>query len=145
MEFNEYRPILSGVLGGLVATMLCAAWARWLPRGMNGKSSGILVLQHRVAIWLANAAFFAGICIALYMYGWAGYESNDWRPLALGAGIAFTAPLVILPLVAWVRRCSVAEAYVAFALSQQTPTFLLYPLLALGLPLLAVAVAQLWP
>jgi hypothetical protein len=144
MEFSEYRPIISGLLGGLVATVLCAAWARWLPRGMNGKSSEVLALQHRTGIWLANAAFFSGICLALYLYGWAGYASNDWRPIALGIGVAFSAPLVILPLVAWSRRCSPAEAYVAFALSQKMPVFLLYPLLALGIPLLGVAVAKTW-
>ena len=143
MDFTEYRPILSGLLGGLVATILCAAWSKWLPRGMNGKAADILLLQHRVAVRLANAAFLAGIGIALYMYVWGGYVSNDWRPIALGTGISLTAPLVILPLVAWSRRCSAGEAYVAFALNQRMPVFVLYPLLVVGVALLAFAIAKL--
>jgi hypothetical protein len=78
------------------------------------------------------------------MYGWGGYSSNDWRPIAFGAGISLTAPLGILPLVAWLRRSSAAEAYVAFALNQRMPVFVMYPLLIAGVALLAVASAALW-
>jgi hypothetical protein len=144
VDFTEYRPILSGLVGGLVATIVCAAWSKWLPRGMNGKTADILLRQHRTPVRFANVAFLAGICIALYMYGWGGYMSSDWRPIALGAGISLTAPLVILPLVAWSRRSSAGEAYIAFALSQRMPTFVLYPLLVVGVALLAVAIAKLW-
>lgn len=143
MEFHEYRPIISGLLGGLIATLICAAWARWLPKGANGKAPETLLLQHRLAIRFANAAFFAGISLALYLYGWGGYESHDWRPIALGAGMAFAGPIFVLPLVAWSRRCSAAEAYIAFALNQKTPTLVLYPVLALGIPLTAIAWSQL--
>lgn len=143
MDFSEYRPILSGLLGGLVATLVCAAWAKWLPKARNGKSPESLQLQHRLAVNIANATFLAGIGLALGMYAWGNYQSNDWRPIALGAGLACTAPLIVLPLVAWARRCSAAEAYVAFALNQKTPTFVLYPVLALGIPLFAFALAKL--
>jgi len=143
MDLSEFRPILSGLLGGLVATLLCAAWAKWLPRVKNGKSAETLQLQHRLAVNLANASFLAGIGLALAMYGWGNYQSNDWRPIGLGAGLAFTAPLVVLPLVALLRGTSPAEAYVAFALSQRTPLFVLYPLLVLGIPLLAFSAAKL--
>jgi hypothetical protein len=144
VDFTEYRPILSGLMGGLVAAIVCAVWSRWLPRGANGKSASNLLLQHRATVRLANAAFLAGICIALYMYGWGGYSSNDWRPIAFGAGISLTAPLGILPLLAWLRRSSAAEAYVAFALNQRMPVFVMYPLLIAGVALLAVASAALW-
>ena len=143
MDLAEYRPVLSGLLGGLAATLLCAAWARWLPKARNGKSPETLLLQHRLAVKLAHASFLAGIGLALAMYGSGAYRSNDWRPIALGAGLALTAPLVVLPLVAWWRGGAAAEAYVAFALHQRTPMVVLYPLLASGIPLLAFAVARL--
>lgn len=143
MDFAEYRPILSGLIGGLVATIVCAAWSRWLPSGLNGKTVDELLVQHRAAVRFANAAFLGGICVALYMYGWGGYRSNDWRPIALGAGIALTAPLIILPLFAWSRRNSATEAYLAFALNQRMPVFVLYPLLVVGVALLAVAIVEL--
>jgi hypothetical protein len=144
VELAEYRPILSGLIGGLVAAVVCVAWSRWLPRGLNGKTAEELLMQHRATVRFANAAFVAGICIALYMYGWGGYRSNDWRPIAFGAGISLTTPLGILPLVAWMRRNSALEAYVAFALNQRMPVLVLYPLLVVGVALLVVASAELW-
>jgi len=143
MEFHEYRPILSGLLGGLIAALMCAAWAKWLPKGLSGKAPETLLLQHRLAVRLANSVFFVGLGLAFYMYGWGGYRSQDWRPLALGGGLAFAGPIFVLPLVAWSRRCSATEAYIAFALNQKTPILVLYPLLALGIPLAAVAWAKL--
>ena len=143
MELAELRPILSGLVGGLVAAALGVWWARWLPRERNGKDPGILKLQYRSAIWLSNAAFLAGIFGAIAMYQWGGFASNDWRPMALGAGVAFCAPLIILPAVAMLRRCSPREAYHAYALSQRVPVVVLYPLLALGIPLVGLALAYL--
>ena len=144
MELGEYRPILSGLLGGLIAALVCTTWAQWLPKGLNGKAPSTLLLQHRWAIRLSNGASLAGLCLTLAMYRWGGFASNDWRPVALGAGAALSAPLVVLPLVAIARRCAVAEAYIAFALNQRTPVAVLYPLLLLGIPLLAVAAVCLW-
>lgn len=143
MEFSEYRPIISGLLGGLAATILCAAWAKWLPKGRNGKTPETLLLQHRFAVRLASFGAVSGIALALCMYVWGGYPSNDWRPIALGVGLCLSAPIFLLPLAAWLRKRSVAEAFIAFALNQRTPVFLLYPLLALGIPMVAVAVVSL--
>jgi hypothetical protein len=139
MELIELRPVLSGLIGGLVATALGVWWARWLPRGRDGKGPSILKLQYRAAIWMSNSVFLAGILGSLAMYRWGGFASNDWRPMALGAGVALCAPLVILPAAAMLQRYSVREAYVAYALSQGTPVVVLYPLLALGVPVLALA------
>ena len=138
-----WGPIESGLLGGTIATFICAAWSRWLPRSVNGKHAATLQFQHRWAIRFANLAFVAGIGAALGMYQWGGYASNDWRPLGLGAGMAFSLPLFVLPLMAWARRCSAAVAYVAFALNQKAPLWVLYPLLLLGLPLFAFSIASL--
>ena len=107
MELGEYRPILSGLLGGLIAALVCTVWAQWLPKGLNGKAPSTLLLLHRWAIRLSNGASLAGLCLTLAMY--------------------------------WV-----AEAYIAFALNQRTPVAVLYPLLSLGIPLLAVAAVCLW-
>ncbi len=114
-------------------------WSGWLPKGQNGKSADTLKLQYRTEVWLANAATGAGILGALAMYFWGGYESNDWRPLALGFGFAFSAPLAVLPLVASFRGGKASEAFTAYALAQKTPPVLLFPLLALGIPALLFA------
>jgi hypothetical protein len=143
LDFGDIRPVLSGTLGAIVAILVCAAWSRWLPRRMNGKHADTLQFQHRWAIRFANWTFLAGLGAALWMYRWGGYATNDWRPLGLGAGAALSLPLFVLPLAAWSRGCSAAEAYVAFALNQKTPLWVLYPLLLLGLPLFAFSIASL--
>ncbi|MES2049845.1 MAG: hypothetical protein V4447_15695 [Pseudomonadota bacterium] len=143
MGFSEIHPILSGLAGAFVASLLYTLWAKWLPTERNGKPASTLLLQHRLAILLSNGAFFVGFGITFSMYIWGGFPSNDWRPLGLGMGFAFCAPLAIVPSVAFIRRCSPTEAYVAYALSQKTPGFILYPLLFLGVPLLVISVIHL--
>jgi hypothetical protein len=115
-------------------------WARWLPKGTNGKPTEALRLQYRPEVWLANIAVGVGVLGGLALYHSGKYASTDWRPLALGLGFAFSAPLVVLPLVALLRGGHPREAYTAYALAQKTPPLLLYPLLAAGVPALALAV-----
>jgi hypothetical protein len=143
MDLGEHQPVLSGLLGATVASLLCIAWARWLPKGRNGKDRGLLLLQHKRAVALANWASLAGIGLALALYAWGGYSSSDWRPMGLGAGIALSSPLLVLPTVAYLRGCSPIEAYIAFALAQKTPIFIIYPLLLLGVPLLVFSLIRL--
>jgi hypothetical protein len=138
----EHGPVVSGIIGGLVAMGLAWLWSGWLPKGQNGKSAETLKFQYRIEVWLANAATGAGILGALAMYFWGGYASNDWRPFALGFGFAFSAPLLVLPLVAGVRGGKASEAFTAYALAQKTPPLILFPLLALGIPALLLAVIK---
>ena len=135
----EHSPVVSGVIGGLVAMGLAWLWSDWLPKGQNGKSPEALKLQYRTETWLANAATGAGMLGGLAMYAWGGFASNDWRPFALCFGFAFTAPLLVLPLVAGVRGGKPSEAFIAYALAQKTPPAILFPLLALGIPALLFA------
>jgi hypothetical protein len=135
----EHSPVVSGVIGGLIAMGLAWLWSGWLPKGQNGKSAETLKFQYRTEVWLANAATGAGILGALAMYIWGGYASNDWRPFALGFGFAFSAPLAVIPLVASFRGGKASEAFTAYALAQKTPPVLLFPLLALGVPALLFA------
>jgi hypothetical protein len=135
----EHSPVVSGVIGGLVAMGLAWIWSGWLPKGQNGKSAETLKFQYRTEVWLANAATGAGILGALAMYFWGGYASDDWRPIALGFGFAFSAPLAVLPIVASFRGGKANEAFTAYALAQKTPPVLLFPLLALGIPALLFA------
>ena len=138
----DHSPIVSGIIGGAIAMGLAWLWSGWLPKGQNGKSPETLKSQYRVEVWMANAATGVGILGALAMYGWGGYSSNDWRPLALGFGFAFSAPLVVLPLAAALRGHKAAEAFTAYALAQKTPPFILFPLLALGIPALLLAAVK---
>jgi hypothetical protein len=138
---DELRPLLSGIAGGLVSFALVAWLAKWMPRSVAGKSPESLRVEYRAAVWLSNAAFFAGLLGAIALYQWAGYAKNDWRPLAFGGGFALAAPTLVLPVVALLKGGKPGEALVAFALAQGLPPKVLYPVLALGWPLLGLAIA----
>ena len=129
---ESWGPAVSGVIGGTLATWLCASWAKWVPTVCNRKRSETLLRQNRAAIWTSNIAFFAGLAAAIFAYTSGHFHENDWRGFGLGAGFAFTAPLLILPLFAAVARRDPREAFVAFAISQKTPMVALYALLISG-------------
>ncbi len=129
---ESWGPAISGVIGGTLATWLCAAWSKWVPTICNRKPSETLLRQNRAAIWVSNIAFFSGIFAAIFAYTEGYFPDNDWRGFGLGAGFGFSAPLVILPLFAIAGRRDPREAFVAFAISQKSPMIALYGLLIAG-------------
>lgn len=68
---------------------------------------------------------------------------DDWRSAGLGIGGGCIAALAMLALVAKVSGHSPKEAYVAYAISQQTPMALLYGILVLGVVSFVMAGASL--
>jgi hypothetical protein len=143
MEFESVRPVVSGVVGGLLAILFCHALSRWVPQVCNGKSAATLLRQYRVAIWLANGLFFLGLLAGIGVY-WLGFFPNDdWRGLALGAGGGSIAALAVIAALTLVTGGSPKEAYVAYAISQKTPVALVYGILMLCAASFAAAVASL--
>ena len=134
---------MSGAIGGALATLLCSAWAKWVPTVCNRKSADTLLRQNRAGIILTNILFFAGLGLAIAVYVWGYFASNDWRGFGLGAGFAFTAPLIVLPLSALIAGRDPREALVAFAISQKTPMVALYLLLVSGAVMFVASVASL--
>jgi hypothetical protein len=145
MSFDDIRPILSGLIGGVIAIALGCALSRWMPKSFQGKSADQLLRENRFAIKMANILSLIGIFGALALYQWGDFARNDWRPLALGFGFAFSVPFVSLPLSALVTKRHTSEAFVAYALSKKVPVPVLFTLLSLGIPLLFLAVWSLLP
>jgi hypothetical protein len=143
MDIASLRPILSGIVGGLLAIALCTAWARWVPRVCNYKRAETLLRQNRSAIWTVNALFFAGIGFALWLYGSEQMARTDWRGLGLGFGIGCASVFIVLPLFALAGGRNPKEAFVAYAIAQRTPVFVLYSLLVAGAFGLAASLASL--
>ncbi|MYN26850.1 hypothetical protein [Duganella levis] len=144
MEFESIRPIISGLLGGLLAIAFCIALARWVPRIFNGKNAETLIRQNRISIGIANFLLFLGLLVGICIYMSGFLLNDDWRGLALGAGGGSIAALAALPLVALVTGNRPKEAYVAFAISQKTPVPLLYGVLVLAVALFVTAATSLF-
>ncbi len=129
MSFEYYRPVLSGVVGGILAVVVCKLMARWVPRHVGAKGRTELMLEYRPVIWLCNGLHLAGLmgCVASIHSG--TFSKTDLHPLLLGLGFGSFATLIVLPLFATMTRRSPREAYVAYSMSQQTPMYLLYGIL----------------
>jgi hypothetical protein len=132
MELDSYRPIITGLIGGVIATWLMARWAKNLPQTFSGKSNGQLLHEHRWAVWLANALFLAGIGIALVMYKIGGYPGTDLTPILLGFGLAGVMPVLALLAVPLARGQRPAEALYAFSVGQHSPMGVTYGILAVS-------------
>ena len=143
MEIDSISPVISGVIGGMIATWLTSRWARNLPTSYNRKSRNTLLKQHRPAIWSANVLFFVGLCFGVALYRVGGFANTDWRPLLWGFGLASVLPLLALAVVSLISGRSAKEAYVAFAWGQGSPIWATYGLLGAGVVAFAFAVAGL--
>ena len=143
MEFDSIRPVISGVIGGIIATWLASRWARNLPASYNFKSRNALFKEHRLAIWVANTLFFVGLFFGVALYRIGGFADTDWRPLLWGFGLASVLPLLALAVMPLVSGRSIKEAYVAYALGQGSPLWATYSILGAGTVAFFFAVASL--
>lgn len=110
MEFDSIRPILSGLVGGVIATWLTSKWLRSLPSHYRSKSREELVKNHRVAIAFGNGLFLAGLVVGIALYKVGGFANTDWRPFGLGFGLASVLPLLAIAFVSLASCRSVREA-----------------------------------
>ncbi|WP_396617485.1 hypothetical protein ACHZ97_09490 [Lysobacter soli] len=143
MDIESVRPIISGVVGGVIATWLTARWARGLPDSYNAKSREYLARHHRTSIWIANALFFAGICFGVALYPLGGFAETDHRPLLWGFGLASVLPLISLWLISATSGRDAKEAFVAFSWGQGSPLWATYGILGAGVVAFVFALASL--
>jgi hypothetical protein len=143
MNFEDVRPITSGLAGALVSVLVGRWMSRWLPQVVNGKTSASLAREYRLPIRAANLAFVFAIVTGIVLYRWAGFSRQDWRPLGLATGLALSAPLIVVSAVARLTGLSISEALTAYALVQRVPAPLLYSISTAGILLSILSVVKL--
>lgn len=132
MDFGSIQPVLSGIVGATIATLIGSYLSRRFPQSYDSKSRESLLKEHRLAIRIANASFFVALCFGIALYPLGGYARNDWRPLLLGIGLGSVLSLLLLPLVSLLGGRSAREAYVAYGCSEGFPLWVTYGLLGAG-------------
>lgn len=143
MSFDDVRPILTGALAALVALAIGRVMAKLLPDTVSGKSAEALLRENRVPIQIAHGMFVAGFVAVIVMYRGLGFADNDWRPLGIGFGFAFSAPLAGVLVAALATGRSAREALAAYSLSQRMPLLLMYAVSAMGVFALTTSIASL--
>lgn len=132
MDFDTIRPFVSGLIGATIAGWLAVKVAGRLPYAKNTAKQRALVDEERLTIRYANIGAGIGLGIGLMFYFGGFLDRNDWRGIGVGGGL-----MGLLPLLVIVGRNlhggiqSIKNGFVAFAISQKTPVFLL--LLFMGL------------
>ncbi len=124
MDFDTLRPIVSGLIGGAVATWITSKSHKWLPKTYNSKTQSELLSQNRISRYVAVAVFFGGLFGGVLAYSFGLFKSTDATGLAIFFGIAFGAPLLIIPAIAKVTSRNPWEALAAYAISESLPPVL---------------------
>lgn len=143
MDLESMRPVISGLIGGVISVWLLRRLAKSVPDACGTKGADELVQENKLKILVANILFFAVIVggVALYRFGY--FERNDWRGLLLIFGVGTVTPALFLffsSVAGGIRR--VKEAYAAYAVAQRVPLGILYAGFALGSICLFVALGS---
>ena len=144
MELESVRPVISGLIGGVISVWLLRRLAKSVPEACGAKGAQRLVQENKNRILVCNILFFASIAVGVALYHFGYFESNDWRGLLLTFGIATVAPALFLfvsSLAGGAQR--IKEAYGAYAVAQRLPLGVQYAGFALGSTCLFVALGSL--
>ena len=143
MDIAALRPILSGLIGAVIAVWFLRKISRWVPTTCNGRPIAEIAHKHRWRVRSANALGFATMLGGVALYKFELFASNDWRGLGLAFGAACLLPALLLIITAaFEGREAVREALVSFAAGQDIPPILLNSILAVGTILFFVTVAS---
>jgi hypothetical protein len=144
MEFDSFRPLVSGLIGGLLTVWLMKRWSAAVPLAFKGKGAEQLVSEYKTGIVAANALFFATIALGIYLLNVWHVPRNSWAHglLVIGLAVVAAAAGLLLPTVGK-RRAYVAEAIAAFAIAERTPLVVLAGIGVIGAICLASALSML--
>jgi len=145
MDFASIRPILSGIVGGLIAAWLLRKVSGWVPETCGDRPIKEVLYQNRWKVRIANVVGLACLIGAVALYKYGVFSSNDWRGLGLGFGAACLLPTLVLvgaSLPGGAR--AVREALVAYAVGQDTPPVLLNAIMAVGIVIFFVSLGSLY-
>ena len=132
MEF-PLSPGLSGIIGGAIAYWLAKKLAHQVPGNFNGKNAKRLVEENRWRILGANTAFFGTIFVCLALFKTETIPSKGAHIGGLVFGSILLAPVVFLLATSlFGGHQKIAEALVAYAISQKSPLWVLYGMVGLG-------------
>ena len=132
-------PVLSGLIGGLIAMWFCSKLSKFIPEVYNSKKREDIVKENKTRVTMANTLFLVSVFggLALFKYGY--FAQSDWYGFALMAGFAFTSPAIFLVLsTIGINKQRVAEAFFAYSVNQNLPLAILYPFFVIGVFCLVV-------
>lgn len=122
VDFESFRPFLTGAIGGLLSLWLIKHWAPHMPDGYQAKTADQLMAENRVGVTVGNTLFIGTLLVGVFLFNSGQVPSNSWSHFCLVIGVAVLAPIaaVLLPTIGRGRDRAI-EALVAFAIAQRIP------------------------
>ncbi len=144
MDFDSFRPFLTGTAGGLFTLWMMRRWARFIPRAHRNTSAKELVALYRTSLITANVLFFCTIGVGIYVFKSGLVPHNSWQHAALVAAIALLAPVaaVLFPVI-FKGKDRIGEAIAALAIAERTPVPVLAAIVLFGVICLTSALGAL--
>jgi hypothetical protein len=139
---ESWRPIVSGLFGGLATMGLFFALRNQVPRSSEGCDVAVLTARYKWHIRFVDIAFVAALIGSVFVYQWDWAASNDWRPLALAFGGGAVVPflMVYASLRADRDGSNFADFMTALAVHDGCPIWLLNGALAFCAGLLVMGI-----
>lgn len=132
MDFDTVRPIISGLIGATIAGWLAVKWATRLPHARNQAKQRKLEREQKSVIFGANVGAGIALATGLVLYLGGILDNRDWRGMGLMMGLMALLPSLVIVscnLRGGIRQ--IRNGFMAYALAQKTPPFLLFSLMFL--------------
>lgn len=125
-------PVISGILGSLIASAVCAWWLKKRPFQISMQQRKNLVKKYKRNIYLANFLSLATLILAIAIFKVGLLPNNDWRFGLLMLGSALGLPLWTLFIPSIRQSGNFSEALLAISVKHKSPVGLMLFILVFG-------------
>jgi len=131
-EFSNMSPILSGMIGAIIAGLISAAWLKRYPCELSKQAQKSLLKKYTSSINFCNAVFLAIMVAGIYLFKTEAIPNHwSWGLLLIGGALASPLVTLIVPIAGHSHKFS--EAHAALAIKSYLPIRLQFFCLMLGL------------
>lgn len=143
MGVRKMEPVISGVLGSIIAAVICGWWISKYPFKISKQKQKDLIYRYSLSIKASNIFLLFPLLAGIILFKFGVIASDDWRFGFLMLGSAFGLPMLaaLIPPKHGIR--SFNEAINAIAIKQHAPVALLLFIMVFGLSLAAIGLLNL--
>jgi hypothetical protein len=136
--------LASAFVAGLIFKWQIKKWSRWIPTKVGQKGREQLLHEHKATIRTSKFLTLGGFCVILLLYKRQWFSEHDLRGLGLALGLMGISPIACIVIGNRTHGSeAIKEGLVAFAISESTPTRVLFAFMALCITVGAVSLVSL--
>jgi hypothetical protein len=141
MDTEWVRPIVSGILGALLASWGLRRLERYASKADPGFDAESILHRSKIRQRVAACVFFMPIAVGIYLFKAGIVATNSWYVLAAVFGTAVLLPYGYLIVTSFARNAPTArDVLLAQAIKSKTPLWAYFVLIVLAVFCVVVAV-----